>query len=108
MKLTTQRLKKLIREELNKINELDYSHENDEALTSVMNMFMQNQVEDAVKSAIHYRIADKVLKELTRLEQESPTFDQANQYSLYIDKLRFEMSKTQTGPFYDDQPALDV
>ena len=73
-----------------------------------MNLFMNDEVEDAVKSAIHYRIADEVLKELTRLEQESPTFDQANQYSLYIDKLRFEMSKPQTGPFYDDEPSLDV
>tara|TARA_R100000030_G_scaffold14999_1_gene9867 strand:- start:1021 stop:1350 length:330 start_codon:yes stop_codon:yes gene_type:complete len=105
MKLTTQRLKKLIREELNKLLEMN-DEDHDEALTSVMNMFMQNEVEDAVKSAIHYRIADKVLEELTRLEQESMDLEQANQYSLYIDKLRFEMSKTQTGPFYDD--GLDL
>ena len=112
MKLTTARLKKLIREELNKINESDQSRNDPETLYFVMDLFTKHEVEDAVRTAIHYRIADSVLRELTRMEQEAPTTEAANQYSLFIDKLRFGMFKPQAGPFYDDDddinPPLDV
>jgi len=113
MKLTTQRLKKLIREELNKINESDQSREDPETLYFVMDLFHNHEVEDAVTSAIHYRIADSVLRELIRLEQDAPNHAK-DQYSIWIEKLRFGMYKhdPQTEPFFDDDddinPPLDI
>ena len=103
MKLTTARLKKLIREELNKVNESKGD------IHYVMNLFMKHEVDDAIRSAIDYGVADEVLQELMRLERESMDLGQANQFSLYIDKLRFAMSKKPKASFGgDDKEGPDL
>jgi hypothetical protein len=95
MKLTTARLKKLIREELNKVNE-----SRKETIKNVMLQFTIGRAEEASKRAIAYGVADEVLKELERLEQETMEKEQAKKYAGYIKELNKQLAAPPEAPKY--------
>ena len=95
MKLTSARLKKLIREELNKVNE-----SRAKTIANVMYQFTIGRADEAIKRAIAYGVADEVLKELARLEREAVEKEQAKKYAGYIEELNRELNAPPPPPKY--------
>ena len=103
MKLTTARLKKLIREELNKVNE-----SRAKTIENVMYQFTIGRAEEASKRAIAYGVADEGLKELARLEQETMEKEQAKKYADYSEELEKPLAAPPEAPKYPKRGTIST
>ena len=103
MKLTTARLKKLIREELNKVNE-----SREKTIANVMYQFTIGRADEAIKRAILYGVADEVLKELARLEKETMEKEQAKKYAGYIEELNKQLAAPPEAPKYTKRGTIST
>lgn len=90
MKLTTARLKRLIREELEKINEMD-NHQNEiEAITNSVNLDPKNKKQVAAIIASHdLRPTEKIQQIVSIMKKDSPatSTDAVDKLSAMYDKL---------------------
>lgn len=110
MKLTTQRLKKLIREELNKVNEAFYGREDQVAnMRKIMEIFLAGDPHTASELAVQIDMADDVMEQL--IEMHDMTFTrERNKLAEYIKVLEqvIEANRAPIKYSNDDDPPLDV
>jgi len=110
MKLTTQHLKKLIREELNKVTEAFYGSEDQVAnMRKIMEIFLAGEPRMASELAVQMDLADDVLEQL--IEMHDMTFTrERNKLAEYVEILEQVMEETRPPMKYsnDDDPPLDI